>query len=209
MSGNINQKDGIKLILKKISSLKKKIGSLVTKRMKEFKKNNNLFSELCFCILTANYTAEGGIKIQNSVDFSNLSESKIKKALIKFGHRFPNVRANYLYLAKSHFNSLKNLKNFKNSFEKREWLVKNIKGLGYKEASHFLRNIGYTDVAIIDRHILNVLKEYNLIKPPKTLTKNSYLKIEKTLERISKLAKLTQGELDLYLWYLKTGKVLK
>ncbi|GAJ17855.1 unnamed protein product, partial [marine sediment metagenome] len=29
----------------------------------------------------------------------------------------------------------------------REWVVKNFKGLGYKEASHFLRNIGYKNFA--------------------------------------------------------------
>jgi len=38
-----------------------------------------------------------------------------------------------------------------------EWLVKNLTGLGYKEAGHFLRNIGSGKIAILDRHILRNL----------------------------------------------------
>jgi N-glycosylase/DNA lyase len=81
--------------------------------------------------------------------------------------------------------------------------------LGYKEASHFLRNIGFMDVAIIDRHILNILVEYGLIKRPKTLSKKNYLEIEKKLEKLAKKTRMSLGELDFYLWYMKTGKVLK
>jgi N-glycosylase/DNA lyase len=87
--------------------------------------------------------------------------------------------------------------------------VQNIKGLGYKEASHFLRNIGFDDYAIIDSHILDILKRYNLIKQPKTLTKKKYIEIENILQKIAKQTHLTLAELDLYLWYLETGKILK
>ncbi|MBW3000771.1 N-glycosylase, partial [Candidatus Woesearchaeota archaeon] len=92
----------------------------------------------------------------------------------------------------------------------REWLVKNIKGLGYKEASHFLRNVGYFDVAILDRHVLNLMYEDGVIKEiPKTLSKKKYLEIEnKFLQLASKLG-MSPAELDLYLWSMKTGVVLK
>ena len=43
----------------------------------------------------------------------------------------------------------------------------------------------------------------------KTMTKNKYHEIEKVLEKIASKTNLTQGELDLYLWYLETGKILK
>ena len=65
--------------------------------------------------------------------------------------------------------------------ERRAWLVDNIKGLGYKEASHFLRNIGFDDYAIIDSHILDLLERYNLIKQPKTLTRKKYTENRKHL----------------------------
>ncbi len=93
--------------------------------------------------------------------------------------------------------------------ELREWLVKNIKGIGYKEGSHFLRNIGYKNLAIVDFHILDLLVQYELIEKPKVLTKKIYLDIENLLKRIAKELNLNLAELDLFLWYLETGKILK
>ena len=86
---------------------------------------------------------------------------------------------------------------FGDVFEFREWLVKNIKGIGYKEASHFLRNIGYDGLAIIDFHIIDVLEKNRLIRRPKTLTRAKYLEIEKVLKRLADRMKLTLAELDL------------
>ena len=51
-----------------------------------------------------------------------------------------------------------------NEFEKREWVVKNVKGLRYKEDSHFLRNIDYKNIAIIDFHILGLFLKNGLIR---------------------------------------------
>ena len=77
-----------------------------------------------------------------------------------------------------------------------------------KEASHFLRNIGY-DIAIIDFHIIDILKMNGIIKKSVKLDKNNYMEIENKLRNLAKSAKLTMAELDLYLWYMETGKVLK
>jgi len=51
--------------------------------------------------------------------------------------------------------------------------------------------------------------KYNLIKSPKNLTKKRYLEIEERLRKIGNKLKLTLAELDLYLWYMETGKILK
>ncbi len=202
-------------LLEKIEKIKKSsTGRKIARRMKEFrslgrKNSEKLFSELCFCILTANYSAEGGIRIQNEIGggFLSLSEKQLAAKLKKLGYRFPNKRAEYIVESRKCAKSLR--KTFKNGSEAREWFVRNIKGLGYKEASHFLRNIGYTDVAIVDFHIVDLLVEQKLIEKPKTMTKNTYLKIERLLRKIADKTDLTLGELDLYLWYLETGKVLK
>ena len=93
--------------------------------------------------------------------------------------------------------------------ELREWLITNIKGLGWKESSHFLRNIGYKDSAIIDFHILDILEKNKIIKKPKTLNKTNYLNIENKLRKLSKKLNLNLAQLDFYLWYLETGKILK
>lgn len=193
-----------------VEKSKRRIRSKVLKRLEEFRKNKNLFSEMCFCILTANYTAEGGIRIQREVgDFGRFNQKEMEGLLRKTGHRFPKTRAAYIELAKKHRGKLCVLEQMENSMQRREWLVKNVKGLGYKEASHFLRNIGYFDVAIIDRHILSLLSEHGIIKHPKTITRKRYLEIEKKLRKLAEKTSTSLGELDLYLWHMKTGKILK
>ncbi|MEP7037186.1 MAG: hypothetical protein ABI891_02490, partial [Acidobacteriota bacterium] len=96
--------------------------------------------------------------------------------------------------------------------ERRDWLVKEkgIKGLGYKEASHFLRNIGFKGYAILDKHVLRSLAELKIIddaKPPSTRLK--YLTIENQLKKLADSAEIDFDELDLVLWSLKTGEILK
>ena len=206
----------VKKLINQIKKLENsKIKKTVDLRVREFRKNgknpNKIFSELCFCLLTANFNANGAIKIQNKIghEFSTLSEKQIAKKLKKLGHRFPNKRAEYIFLAsKQRQNIFNALKTFHGE-ELRNWIVENIKGLGYKEASHFLRNIGFENYAIIDFHIIDVLVKNKIIKRPKTLTKKKYLEIEKILEIIAGETKLSLGELDLYLWYMETNKILK
>ncbi len=205
-------------LTKQVNSLKKtSTGELIKQRMKEFEKNkkaanSTLFSELSFCLLTANFDAEKTIKIQRQMGkgFLSLSEKQLSKKLKGLGHRFPNTRAKYIVEARKHAKDLKKvLKQFKTDEERRNWLVKNIKGLGFKEASHFLRNIGYENVAIVDFHILDLLEKNNLMQKPKTLSKKRYLEVEEILKKISEKTGISLGELDLYLWFLETGKVLK
>jgi len=208
----------VEKLLKAIEKLKNsEIKSLVGARIKEFKDNSRkssseLFKELCFCILTANFNAEKSIKIQEEIDdgFLTLPEHQLARKLKELGHRYPNTRAKYIVEARKYKDSLKDIINsFDDENKLREWLVKNIKGIGYKEASHFLRNIGYTNFAIIDFHILDILAKHKLIEKPKTLTKRKYLEIEELLREIGKKLNLNLAELDLYLWYMETGKVLK
>ena len=88
--------------------------------------------------------------------------------------------------------------------------MKNVKGFGYKEASHFLRNIGYDNIAILDRHIINLMVDYNLIdKKPKIINRNNYLEMESTFLNLANKMNISAAELDLYMWFLKTGEILK
>ncbi|MDD5416920.1 MAG: N-glycosylase/DNA lyase [Candidatus Aenigmarchaeota archaeon] len=194
----------MKELLNSLNKLKKsEVSKLVAQRMKEFKNNDDLFNEICFCILTANFNAERSIKIQNSIkDFSKLSLEQLTNELKKHGHRYPNKRAEYIVEAKKHKDELKNNCT-------RDWIVDNVKGLGMKEASHFLRNIGFTNYAIIDFHIVDLLVKHDIIEEPKTLTPKTYLEIEDKLREIAKKSNLNLAELDLYLWYMETGKILK
>jgi N-glycosylase/DNA lyase len=193
------------------------VGPVVAERLASFEKTKGsedaLFSELCFCILTANYTAVGGMRIQQLIGdgFLRLPEAELAERLRSLGHRFPSSRAGYIVGARRLYGRLGALlERFPAASEAREWLVENIKGLGYKEASHFLRNTGHTDVAIIDRHILRFLKARGLIGDvPGSLTKRRYLCYELRLRAVARRLGVSLGELDLYLWYMATGKVLK
>ncbi len=195
--------------LRKDKSLRKRI----EERLEEFrelgrKESKEIFKELCFCILTANFNAQRSIKIQELIGdgFLSLPERELSMRLKKLGHRYPEARASYIVNARRYKDSIKEILLSKGRDGKREWLVENIKGIGYKEASHFLRNIGMLDYAIIDFHIIDLLEKEGLIERPKSLTKKRYLLIESILREIADQLSISLGELDLYLWYIETGK---
>lgn len=185
---------------------------MVDSRIREFeaagRSRAQTFSELCFCLLTANYSAGRAIAIQRIIGggFLNLPEGRLAGRLKELGYRYPNTRAKYIAEARRHISSLKAVLR---QPDPRPWLVQNVKGLGWKEASHFLRNIGFGDYAIVDFHIVDILEKHGLIKRPKSMTKDAYLEIECVLREIARRLNMTPAELDLYLWYLETGSVLK
>jgi len=210
--------DTVRRLLESIEELKRtEVRSLIDKRIREFeetgkKPSSEIFKELCFCMLCANYDAERSIKIQKAIGdgFLNLPEPQLAERLKALGHRFPNARAGYIVEARKYKDSLKTIMgSFNDGDELREWLIRNVKGIGPKEASHFLRNIGYSGFAILDFHIIDILARYGLIEKPKTLTKRRYLEIEDLLRSIAAKTGLSLAELDLYLWYMETGKILK
>ncbi|RLG43232.1 MAG: N-glycosylase [Thermoproteota archaeon] len=209
---------GIDRLVDELKKLKEgPIGDIVRQRMNEFEllgrgTEEDLFKELCFCILTANYSAERGIRIQKEIDlgFLSLPLDELARKLRELGHRYPEIRAKYIVEARKYLGKLKKvLESFNDEALLRDWLVKNVKGLGYKEASHFLRNIGFKNIAIIDFHIIDLLVKYGIIERPRSLTKKKYMEIEDILRKIAEISGLTLAELDLYLWHMETGKILK
>lgn len=205
-------------LIRTIQGLKKvPLSSTVQNRLSDFEKmhgkgNSEWFNEMCFCLLTANSSAEMGLKVQSALGFDgffNLSQKNLSIKLQNLGYRFYNRRAEFIYLARKHADIKDKVKSMANEYEARTWLDENIKGLGLKESSHFLRNVGYKNLAIIDRHVLNLLHEQGVHEKPKNMSAKNYFLIEKKLEQICDKTQMSQAELDLYLWYMKTGKVLK
>jgi N-glycosylase/DNA lyase len=194
------------------------IKEVVEKRLKEFEefKNKNedeWFSELCFCLLTANSRAKTAMQIQKILGgkgFVGLEEPKLAFVIKNNHHRFHNHKAKYICNARK-FRYIKNiLEKFKDEDEKRDFIVDNVKGLGMKESSHFLRNTGTKNLAILDRHILNLLYEDNRINEmPKQISVGKYIEIEKEFKKLAQEVNMSVAELDLYMWYMKTGEVLK
>ena len=195
----------------------------IKKKLKEFEdlyKSNDeyIFGELCFCILTpqskAIYCDEAIRELIRSGLLSKGDKSDIKASLSRV--RFPNSKASYLIAARKVF---KNSRGFDvkskidegNIPKTREWFVRNIKGLGYKEASHFLRNIGLGDnIAILDIHILRSLKRYRVIKEiPSLISRKIYLNIENKMREFSLKIDIPLCELDLLFWSNQTGFLFK
>jgi len=209
-----------KIVIKKINELKKEISSLVDVRLSDFKKNikkNNdeLFVELCFCIIVANNSIENGLRAYNSIglDFLKLEEKELKEKLKITARRFYNKRAEYIINARRVKNDLyikiKELKNLEiNELDFRNWLADNIKGFGLKEASHYMRNLGFFNFAILDRHILKFLYKNDIIKEiPKTITRKNYFEIEKIIIDLAKELNMNMAELDVYLFYIDSGRI--
>jgi len=197
----------------------------ISRRLEEFKgiwdrgTDEELFAELVYCIITP--MARGKMccaavdtMVRTGVLFTG-TRDQIKERLI--GARFIHKKSAYIIEAREKFlhNDQEPLRSILRTIdddqEARDWLVEQVKGIGYKEASHFLRNIGFTqDLAILDRHILRNLCSLGAIdKSPDSLSKRRYLEIEKRMRAFSGSIQIPMGHLDLLLWYKGTGEILK
>jgi N-glycosylase/DNA lyase len=181
--------------------------------------DERLWEEMVFCFFTGGCSAKMGLRSIEAVRplLINGSHEELMNALVG-RHRYPRARSGYIVASRDflqeHCNLelRKKLESFENPLERRDWLVKEkgIKGLGYKEASHFLRNIGLKGYAILDKHILRSLTELKIIDDPKPPnTKLKYLTVEEKLKHLAETLKIDFDELDLVLWSMKTGEILK
>jgi len=199
--------------------------SEIKKRLEIFKKvweksDEDVFVELCFCLLTPQskaIAADRAIKnlVEKNILFSGDKE-QISKELTNSGVRFHKNKSKYIVEAREFFTNdgkidIKSKLNKGNTDNKREWLVENVKGLGYKEASHFLRNIGLGfELAILDRHIMENLMKYRVIDEiPECLSRKCYLTLEEKMKKFSKKLNIPLAELDLLFWSEKTGEIFK
>ncbi len=204
-------------LLEKLRNLEKdQINNIIDERLKDFasfktKSEDEWFSELCFCILAANSKQKTSAEIQAQLShqgFKTLSQETLANLIKINKHRFHNVKSKYIVEARQ-FSNVKSILADKTETDARDWLVENIKGIGMKEASHFLRNTGSQNLAIIDRHIMDILHEHKIITKPKSLKAETYKQIEKSCAEIASKLRVSLAKLDLMLWYLQTGEVLK
>lgn len=178
-----------------------------------------IFTELVFCLLTPQTKARQGEKAIELLTRKNLIFNGDAKELAHHLNivRFRNKKAEYIIEARKKFilngkpALKKTLRNCINPFAMREYLAREVKGLGWKEASHFLRNIGLgRDLAILDRHILKNLMRAGCIESvPTNLTRESYLATEEKMRQLAKVLNMPFEHLDFVLWYMETGDIYK
>jgi N-glycosylase/DNA lyase len=195
----------------------------IKERLEDFRStwkrsDKKIFSELCFCICTPQSRAVYCDKAVSALAKSGALYSgdvhKIRAGLKAV--RFPNNKSKYIVEARRLFTENGALR-IKNKIDPgdvkstREWLAANVKGLGLKEASHFLRNIGLgSDLAILDVHIMKNMVRCGIIKKvPKCVSKKCYFELEEKLKGFSKKIRIPLAELDLLLWSMETGEIFK
>lgn len=179
-----------------------------------------LFEELVFCIFTAGASARMGLRSIECVRRHLLKGDHQRLMNLLVGaHRYPRARSGYIVHTRNYLKRdcglrlREKLSSFGDDSEaRRDFFAHNpgIKGIGYKEASHYLRNIGYRGYAILDKHILRTLHECGVIdSPAPPATKKKYLAVEENMRKFAADIKIDFDELDLLLWSHKTGEILK
>ena len=196
-------------------------------RLREFRQvwrtasDTRLWEEMVYCIFTAGASAKMGLRSVEALRplLGSGAQKEMTRALVAAGaHRFPNSRPAYVVVTRDYLQECfsmrlrERLASFKDPIERRDWLARDprVKGLGYKESSHFLRNIGFKGYGILDKHIVRCLCELNVIDSPKPpTTRARYLETESRMRRFAADAGIDFDELDLLLWSTKTGEILK
>lgn len=199
--------------------------SEIREKLKEFEtvgkkgSEKKIFEELAFCIFTAGASAKMGLKAIEAVrDLLAEADEKRISDRLRGVYRFPNTRARYLVHTRNHLarergaGLMKILLSFKDPVERRDFIAldKDVKGIGFKEASHFLRNVGFRGYAILDKHVLRCLFELGVADSARpTRSRAEYLETESAMKKFSRENGFDLDELDLFFWSEKTGKILK
>lgn len=190
----------------------------IRQRLREFTEvpPSEYLYELMYCLMTPQTSAESADKVVGRLKQLLFETSAVDPEPIlrdrRHYIRFHKTKTQRLLKMKEEFPTIASaLATSASPVELREWLVKHVKGLGYKEATHFLRNIGRNGgLTILDRHILRNLQRYGAIRTvPKSLTKKRYLSVERRFIEFSGSIGIPVDELDLLFWSMETGEIRK
>lgn len=219
------KKEKPKVTIAAIRAVHAERSAAIRQRLSEFDavwsdaSDEKIWEEMVFCFFTGGCSAKMGMRSIEAVRplLIDGTHEEIMNALVGV-HRYPRARARYVTTSREFiaeelgFKIKQKLADFECGIERRDWLVreKGIKGLGYKEASHFLRNIGLKGYAILDKHVLQCLADLKIIDDPKPPnTRSKYLSIEAELKNFASNVEIDADEMDLVLWSMRTGEILK
>ena len=186
---------------------------MIEQRLKEFSQvlPDHYFYEGIFCLLTPQTSGRRSWQAVLALQNAGFLHADIDPKPFLQGIRFHHTKAARLKEFKQIFPCVyAELVSQKSAAQKATFLEENVNGMGPKEANHFLRNIGYRNRAILDRHILRNLQYYGCLRSvPKSLTRKQYSAIEKTFREFSERIGIPLDHLDLLFWSNETGEILK
>src|SRR5690348_14688695 len=153
-----------------------------------------LWRELIASILGSAVSFEQGIRALTLLDSAGLTnppnrlinyQADLEACLRRARYRFPACRSQHIAnTAKRIYGVNTSLRTvllqFSDPITARRRLVTLCVGLGPKQASLFLRNIGYNDFAVLDRHVLAYLRRMRFIEESVTAASSfaTYEKLE-------------------------------
>lgn len=220
-SSRVSPYRDVRILRSEYASKRERIES----RLEEFRRvgslpDPRLFEEMCFCILAVQskaHSADAAVQALAKADLLWPGRAPQVATFLRHRTRFHNHKASYIVRARDRFFSehgpglSKSLERVPDAKAARRWLVDEVDGLGLKEASHFLRNIGRGDrLAILDRHILRNLVRHRVIRGmPRSLTPKRYIAIEARMERFADDVEIPMAAIDLLFWSRETGEIFK
>jgi len=195
-------------------------------------REDELWSELCFCILSSNvpYEMAASALLQLSqkgfLDTDAFTERCARAIAEELSrpiyhperrdgslrvYRFPRRRAHDLvgawrYIYKQNAGLTQLLQERSSPPDLRLVLVSGVPGIGFKEASHFLRDVKYTDsIAVLDSHIISFMNLF--VRPPPghhSMTPRWYVRLETLFVGLARDLDLCPAILDMAIWeYMK------
>lgn len=186
------------------------------RKIRESADDRKIFEELAYCILTSAVGPKVGLRSLEAIrDILPEGTAEETESRLKGIHKYPE-KAFFIvhtreYLKKEYGFKLRELlDSFPGPEERRDFFALNrdIKGIGYTQASHFLRNIGFSGYAILDKNVLNSLTDFGIIDTPKPpSTGKRYKEIENRMKSLAGELGIGLDELDMLLWSLRTGRI--
>jgi N-glycosylase/DNA lyase len=211
--------------LKELLKIYQKLKPNIENRLAEFKElwstgsEYDIYCELIFCLFTPQSKAKVCNEAVNMLHNKDLlldgTEEQLGKELNTVRFRYTKAKnvvdSRRIFFKDGEISIKPIISQFKDPFQARAWFAENIRGMGYKEASHFLRNIGMGEqLAILDRHILKNMVKLGIIDDvPTSMAPRKYLEIEQKLLLFSERNKIAPDHLDILLWYRETGEIFK
>jgi N-glycosylase/DNA lyase len=185
---------------------------------------SDLWQELCSCILSSQVPYELAVQYGRAIaqseilsrrpsgdDMATALEVVLRTPVSLVSgprlYRFPASKA--AQIAKTYRTVLATsgslhslLLAFNSPQEGRAWFALNACGLGPKQASMFLRNVGLSyDLAVLDRHVLSYMRTQRLITRDATVAHlEPYARVERKLIRHARDLGQLVGHLDWAIW---------
>jgi N-glycosylase/DNA lyase len=211
-----------------VSSYRKYIEDYNTRPSWEALDETELWLELCFCILSSNVPYEMATSALHQLSqkgfletsalaggCANLIAEELSRPIYHPArrdgslrvYRFPRKRAHdlvgawrYLYTENAGLTTL--LEGRPSPPSLRSILVSGIPGMGIKEASHFLRNVKYTDsIAVLDSHVVSFMNQF--VTPPlghQSLTPHRYVELEVLFIGLARDLGFCPAVFDMAIW---------